>query len=106
MPVIDLDVDSSQEFQRPNHHLSMLVPREIGWRADDAVVEVATIMEDSSTAGSSTDKRDIKIIFLLWMSMKEVEVGFEPWALVAADDNAWSVGVEEQDCRFWRRLLQ
>lgn len=47
-------------------------------------------MEDSTTAAFPSYQLDI-------FPVQQFDVGFLPWVLVAAEDDAWTVSVDEED---------
>ena len=100
MPV----VDTSPVVECPNgpcHHLGMLVAGENLRGADDAVVHIAAIVEYSASTGTSSHKFDgwqIRGGSRVSGFSEKIEVDFQPRILIPANDNAWSVDIQEENC--------
>lgn len=91
----------------------MAVAVEDGRRADNAEVDVAAVVEDGAAAAPAAHKGNVAAgggaghgVVDGGEVVEEAEVDLEPGVLVAADDYAWVVGVEEEDAGVWVRVLQ
>jgi hypothetical protein len=59
MAVIDTRIDRADAMQCPHHHLRMFVSREACSRRYHAVIKVAGIVEDGTTAGPPPNENGI-----------------------------------------------
>lgn len=79
-------------------------------RANHAKVYISAVVKDGTAAGASPDEGDVAACVGLGVGdggevVEETEIDFQPGILVAADDDARVIGVEEQDVRIWMRVL-
>jgi hypothetical protein len=103
--LVDSGAFNAELAQCANHHLGMLVPREVITRARNAPIEVALVMEDGASSRSTADKVDganarrfrLGVVGAVSCGIKNAKVDLGPRVLVAADDYTRSVHVEEQD---------
>jgi hypothetical protein len=110
----------AQPPQRAHHHLGVPVPVKDRRRADDGPVGVACVVEDGAASRAAADEGDGDGLDLgvssamglfQWCGRgkplaEEVHVHLHPGVLVAADDDAGAVGVEEKDGRVRVGALQ
>lgn len=100
----------------PHHHLGVLVAVEARGGEDDAVVDIAPVVEDGPSAGAPADEGDLTAAAAIIPAtalaglgaepLKKTEVHLQPGVLVPADDDAGVVGVQEEHGGLRVRVLE
>lgn len=94
MTLIDYGFADAERAQGTYYQLCVAVAVEGGCRDRDRVVDVAQVMEDGAASATASEELD------RGASEQNGVVGFEPWVLVAAENQGGSVGVEEEGVGF------
>jgi hypothetical protein len=84
------------------------VSAEVGFRANDTIVQITLIMEYCATARSPSHKQSVSEVASAadWsLVIEELKVGFKPWDLITANDDTWPIYVQEKDLRILWRVL-
>lgn len=104
VPRVDVRPVYAQRAQRPHDHGGVPVAVKDARGADDAVVDVAAVVEDGAAAGAAADEADLLLVGQ--PAPHEAEVRLDPGVLVPAEDDARVVDVQEQDGGVGVRVLQ
>ena len=115
MPLVDPGAFDAQAAERAHSHLSMFVAGEVSARTGDAPIDVALVVEDSAAAGAPSHKVDVangrrfgvaEAPALARRDLEDAQIDLQPRVLVAPDDDARPVRVEEEHNRVGRRVSQ
>ena len=104
--LVDACVGPAEAPQRADDHLGVPVAVEDGRRADDAEVDVALIVEDRAATRAAPDEPHSLVMAAAAGVGQAREVGLQPGVLVAAEDDAGGVAVQQQHDGVRRRGLQ
>lgn len=103
MPGVDPDALHCKTTQGADDHLRVLVSVKGSGGTNDAVVDIAFVVEDGTPTRSSSYQQHLRHGR---RRSERREVHFHPRVLIPPDDDAWPVTVEEENGGVRRCLLQ